>query len=254
MAIRLVLGTLVLLASAAHCDAAGFAMSDNFTVFTPAYPTHDDAQAYAQEVLESAEAWRSAIARQWLGEELPPSVGQTTVNVAFSEQRDAGITWAKDDRRLKYHTLYLTTTPDRALGSTLAHEMVHVVLATRFPHPHRLPAWLEEGIAGSYDDDSRQETRQKILEWMVKTDNWPDIETILHTRNIPHNDKQTYAVASSLTQFLLTRGDQRTLLEFGQHASKLGLDAALSKSYRFRNVVELQQAWQNWVPQSLTRS
>ena len=195
MAKRLLLCTLVLLACAARCIAAGFAMSDNFTVFTPAYPTQEDAQAYAQEVLRSAEAWRSEIARQWLGEELPPSVGQTTVNVSFSEQRDAGITWAKDDPRRKYHTLYLTTSPDRALGSTLAHEMVHVVLATRFPHPCRLPAWLEEGIASSYDDGPRQATRQQILAWMAKTGNWSDVESILNSQNIAGQDKQTYAVA-----------------------------------------------------------
>ena len=171
-------------------------------------------------MLRSAEAWRSEIARQWLGEELPPSVGQTTVNVSFSEQRDAGITWAKDDPRRKYHTLYLTTSPDRALGSTLAHEMVHVVLATRFPHPRRLPAWLEEGIASSYDDGPRQATRQQILAWMAKTGNWFDVESIFNSQNIAGQDKQAYAVASSLTQFLLTRGDQRTLLEFGQQARR----------------------------------
>lgn len=251
MAKRFLLCTLALLACAARCDAAGFAMSDNFTVFTPAYPTHEDAQAYAQEVLRSAEAWRSEIARQWLGEELPPSVGQTTVNVSFSEQRDAGITWAKDDPRRKYHTLYLTTSPDRALGSTLAHEMVHVVLATRFPHPRRLPAWLEEGIASSYDDGPRQAARQQILAWMAKTGNWSDVESIFNLQNIAGQDKQAYAVASSLTQFLLTRGDQRTLLEFGQHARQDGWDAALRKCYRIRTVPDLQRAWQEWVQQSL---
>ena len=50
-AMRLMFCTLVVLAFASRVDAAGFAMSDNFTVFTPAYPTQQDAEAYAHEVL-----------------------------------------------------------------------------------------------------------------------------------------------------------------------------------------------------------
>jgi hypothetical protein len=248
-AMRPICCTLVVLAVASRVDAAGFAMSDNFTVFTPSYPTQQDAQAYAREVLQSAEVWRREIARQWLGEELPPSVGQTIVNVSFSEQQDAGLTWAKDDPRRRYHTLYLTTTPDRALGSTLAHEMVHVVLATRFPHPQRLPAWLEEGVASSYDDGPRQTTRQRILSWIAKTGNWPDAESLLNSPNMATRDKTAYATASSMTEFLLTRGDKRTLLEFGQYANQAGWDAALNKYYRLNGTAALQRNWQQWLQQ-----
>jgi hypothetical protein len=249
-AMRLLFRTLLVLAFASRVDAAGFAMSDNFTIFTPAYPTQQDAEAYAHEVLQSAETWRSEIAKQWLGEELPPGVGQTTVNVSFSEEQDSGLTWAKDNPRRKYHTLYLTTTPDRALGSTLAHEMVHVVLATRFPHPQRLAAWIEEGIASSYDDGPRQATRQRILAWIVKTENWPDVAELLISPNMASRDKTAYATASSLTAFLLSRGDKLTLLEFGQYANKAGWDAALSKYYRIRSTADLQRSWQQWVHQS----
>jgi hypothetical protein len=249
-AMRLMFGMLLVLALTSRVDAAGFAMNDNFTVFTPAYPTQQDAEAYAHEVLQSAEAWRSEIAKQWLGEELPPGAGQTTVNVSFSEEQDSGLTWAKDNPRRKYHTLYLTTTPDRALGSTLAHEMVHVVLATRFPHPERLAAWIEEGIASTYDDRPRQATRQRTLSWIAKTGNWPDVEELLNSPNIATRDKTAYATASSLAAFLLTRGDKPTLLEFGQYANKAGWDAALSKYYRINSTADLQRSWQQWVQQS----
>jgi hypothetical protein len=242
---------LCVLAFAARVDAAGFAMSENFTVLTPAYPTQQDAQAYAHEVLASAESWRSEIARQWLGDELPPGVGPTTVNVSFSEEQDAGLTWAKDNPQRKYHTLYLTTTPDRALGSTLAHEMAHVVLATRFPHPQRLAAWIEEGIASSYDDPPRQATRKRLLSWIAKTGNWPDAVDLLNSPNIDTRDKTAYVTASSLTAFLLSRGDKPTLLEFGQYAHKAGWDAALHKYYRIDSTADLQRSWQQWVQQAV---
>jgi hypothetical protein len=246
-----VLSGLLVLIAAIRADAAGFAMSDNFTVFTPAYATDQDNQAYAQEVLRCAEMWRREIAREWLGEELPPSIGKTTVNVAFSEDRDAGLTWAKDDRHRAYHTLYMTTTPDRALGSTLAHEMVHVVLATRFPDPRRLPAWVEEGVASRYDDPARHTTRQQILSWMAKTGNWSDVETVMLSVNISTHDKAAYATASSITEFLLSRGDKHTLFEFGLHGTQSGWDTALERFYRIRSTAHLQRAWQQWVKQSL---
>ena len=87
----------LLLLPVTSLPAAGFAMSDNFTVLTPDWPSADEAKDYAQEVLASAEQWRSVIAQEWLGKELPPGVGQTTVNVSHSATRDAGLTWAKDD-------------------------------------------------------------------------------------------------------------------------------------------------------------
>jgi hypothetical protein len=240
----------MLLASAARLDAAGFAMSDNFTVFTPSWPSREDTQAYAAEVLKNAEAWRKEIARQWLGEELPPSLGKTTVNVSFSDKRDAGRTWAVDDARRRYHTLYLATTPDRAIGSTLAHEIVHVVLATRFPHPNRLPAWIEEGIASSYDDQGRQETRRQHISYYIRTGQWPDIESVLNCRTIAARRQDDYTVASSLTEFLLSRGDRQRLLEFGQSANRAGYDAALSKFYGINNTPDFQRAWQEWVKRS----
>ena len=46
---------LLLLVLPAEGNAAGFAMSDNFTVFTPAYPNPADTEAFAREVLQSAE-------------------------------------------------------------------------------------------------------------------------------------------------------------------------------------------------------
>ncbi len=229
-------------------DAAGFAMSDNFTVLTSDWPSPGEANQYAQEVLQNAEQWRIDIAREWLGQELPPGVGQTTVNVSLATERDAGLTWAKDDPRRRYHTLYLTTSPERALGGTLAHEMAHVVLATRFPHPRRLPAWMEEGIASRYDDDDRVQLRQQQIDWIVRTGNWPRVDGLLSASNISARDKQAYALAASLIDFLLSlNADKQVILEFGQHASQAGWDAALRKYYHIQDVSQLQTRWQRWL-------
>ena len=245
-----ILFLLVLLVPHTRLHAAGFAMSDNFTVLTPDWPSADEATRYAEEVLKNAEQWRSVIAQEWLGQKLPPGVGQTTVNVSINTQRDAGLTWAKDDPRRRYHTLYMSTSPERALGGTLAHEMAHVVLATRFPHPHRLPAWVEEGIASRYDDSDRQDARQQQIAWILQTQNWPALDGLLTAPNIAARDKQAYAVAASLIDFLLARNaDKQVLLEFGQQGNKAGWDAALQKFYGIRDVNQLQAEWQRSLAQ-----
>lgn len=238
----------VLLALPTGLYAAGFAKSDNFQVLTPDLASAQESHDYASEVLRCAEWWRSEIAREWLGQELPPSVGHTIINVTFRADRDAGLTWAKDDPRRRSHVLYLATTPDLALGNTLAHEMAHVVLATRYQAPHRLPAWLEEGIASRYDDDARQQVRQNLITWLLETRNWPHVESVLNAANISASDKQAYTVAASVTNFLLERdADKAKLFQFAQSGTKQGWDAALQHHYGIAGVDQLQLLWQRWL-------
>jgi hypothetical protein len=237
---------LLLLLPASASRAAGFAHSENFTVFAPAEPTQETGQALAEDILARAEQYRKEIATYWFGEELPPSVGPTMINVSFTRGEDAALTWAIDSPRRKYHTLYLSTSPDRAAADTLAHEMTHVVLATRFPYPNRLPPWLEEGAASRLDDPSRVNTRRQLLSWFLRTGNWPRLETVLNSETIDGKDQAAYAVAASLTDFLLSVRDKRALFEFGQRAAKSGWDAALKQHYGIRDVSELQKAWQMW--------
>lgn len=230
---------------AANNGQSGFATSDNFTVLTPKQATAEQADAYAKKVLRSAERLRSQIARHWLGQELPPRHGRTIVTVSFKSNRDAGLTWAIDDPRRKYHSLYLATSPDLAVGTTLTHELVHVVLATRFPHPNRLPTWLEEGIASHYDDDVRKQQRQRQLSVFMQTGDWPQIAAVFNARNIPANDTEAYTVAASVTALLLSQdGNTQRLFAFAQHGKKHGWNAALQKYYDIPTVSQLQSIWQ----------
>jgi len=230
---------------ASNRAGSGFATSDNFTVLTPKQAAAREANAYAEDVLRTAERLRSQIARHWLGEELPPRQGRTIVTVSFEFERDAGLTWAIDDPRRKYHSLYLATSPELALGTTLTHEMVHVVLATRFPHPNRLPAWLEEGIASHYDDPERQQDREDQLDTFIQTDEWPRVADVFNAKTIAPTDIQAYTVAASVTALLLSYdGQAQRIFAFGQYGNKHGWGAALRKYYDIASVDELQSVWQ----------
>ena len=194
----------------ADAGTCGYAKSTNFTVLTPRQPTSLMANHYAEGVLQQAEKLRREIALEWLDTELPPSKGRTLISVSFHAGRDDGLTWAKDDPRRRYHMLYLTTPPNQSISSnTLAHEMVHIVLATEFPHPHRLPAWIEEGIASRFDDDERKLQRQQEMNRFINSRNWPSIIDVFEADNLQANDTQAYTVAVSITSLLLERDNQK---------------------------------------------
>jgi hypothetical protein len=234
-----------LLTSVVH--AAGFVHNENFIVLTEPGVSPEATQEFAQALLAKAEEYRRQIALDWLGEELPPGVGRTSINVFFSDHEDSGTTWAMDGSHRPMHTVYLRTSADRALGHTLQHEMAHVVLATYYPHPHRLPAWVEEGVASHYDSDERRHKRDSLLRFWARRKNWPSVEGVLNRENISAEDVASYAVAVSLSSMLLADGGKKKFLECAETASRDGWPRALAHFYQIRDAGELQQQWQDWV-------
>lgn len=249
----LIAALLPLAMTASASFGAGFVHNENFVVLTEATISQQATQDYAQSVLVKAEEYRKQIAIEWFGEELPPGIGRSTINVRYTSDQDSGLTWAADNPERKLHTIYLQTRADSAEISTLAHEMAHVVMATMYPHPNRLPAWVEEGIASQYDNAARKKSRNSALRFFAKQENWPQVDGVLTAHNISAEDTRAYTVAVSLTDMLLKAGGKRTFLEFGRAASRDGVEKALARYYQVRNLTELQTQWQSWVIQTVPR-
>lgn len=231
----LIVGLLVPLTT--NVLAAGFQHDENFTILA-------EDELLAADVLASANRFRQQVANDWLRLELPPSVGETVIHVTLSSEEDRGLTWAIDSPNRSMHKIWLTTSRDRANGSTLQHEIAHIVLATRYPQ--RLPAWADEGIAGTYDEQDRINTRRQIIQWYAQTENWPTLESVFQMPAIINTDKKAYSVAASVTEFLLTRADKPTFVEFAAAGQQAGWDRALQDFYKIESVAALQQAWQAW--------
>jgi hypothetical protein len=228
----------------------GFAHNENFIVYTPDHKSRDEDQRFAELLLQRAEAFRQKFARQWLGKELPRAQGESVIYVSFSANEDRGLTWAKDHPGRTMHNVYLTTTPEKAVGSTLRHELAHTVLATQFPYPNRLPSWVEEGIASGYDDDSRQAARDQLLRSWARGGNAPQLVQLLELEDMRAFDESSYAAATSLVSFLLTKGDERELLMFAVDGRRNGWPDALRAHYGIRSHRELQGHWQAWLAKS----
>jgi hypothetical protein len=220
---------------------AGFAHDENFII----YATN---QALADTVRIKANLFREELAKEWLGEELPPGAGRTILSVELSKDEDTGFTWPIDSPERKLHSTWLKTSYEKATGSSLRHEVCHLVLNTRYRDP--LPTWLEEGIASRSDDAERIAAQRRQIESYVRNGTWPDLRPVLSARVIPSSDESAYCVATSLVEFLLTRGDRAKLLQFGAAVKANGLDQALQECYGIRSEVHLEADWRAWTSQA----
>jgi hypothetical protein len=70
---------------------------------------------------------------------------------------------------------------------------------------------------------------------------------MLDTQAIHPQDEATYAIAVSLTEFLLERGDKSTFIAFVESGSEVGWDTAVERYYKIRNVTELEKHWRESV-------
>lgn len=198
----------------------------------------------AEEVLARAESLRETLAERWLGEKLPVGVGPTVIRVKLSSSEDKGLSWvAENDSRLS-HLMWLTTSRERAIGTTLAHEMTHVVLATRYPGS--VPVFATEGAACEQDDPERLAMRREIVEWWAQTGNWPHVGELLESRQIEPSDTASYAHACSLTAFLLARGGRAKFIDFAVAGENRGWPNAVCDFYGYRSLASLQNAWRNF--------
>ncbi len=217
--------------------AAGLATNDNFHVIAPT-------DELAREVLATAERLRDELAQQWLGETLPPGIGRTILHVSVGDE-SSGLFWAIDHPDRTFHQLWITLRRGEPTENVLGHELTHMVLATRYPQ--RLALWVEEGIASQADDEERKQIRAQTISWYRRTGNWPHMGGVLRLPSIAAQDQANYAVAASLTEYLLSRDDKRTLLSFAVEGKRHGWDRALAKHYGLSGVGELQSKWQKWV-------
>jgi hypothetical protein len=229
-----------LLLPLASASAGGLAFSQQFIVGAPD-------QALADAVLQQAEALRMQFADDWLGGQLPPTPGRVVIHVFLSDHEDRGRTWMDDSPELKHNIVWLTTSRARATGSTLAHEISHVMLALQFPQ--RLPVWADEGIASQADDTQRQAIRRSLLVRAARSGNWPQLGALFQAASIASGDQASYAAAVSVTEYLIARADRTTFLAFAAAGKEIGWDQALARHYGLRNVAALQSAWQAWATQ-----
>jgi hypothetical protein len=115
-----------------------------------------------------------------------------------------------------------------------------------------LPSWIEEGIASRYDNSIRKDAREQLTRSWARTGRSVGLEQVLTSTDLHSTDEYSYAAATSLVSFLLTREDAQTLLEFAEDGQRVGWNAALQTHYRIETFGQLQSEWEAWLASSFS--
>ncbi len=128
----------------------GICASKNFSVMCTAE------ELDSRDLLAKAESWRRQIASELLGAELPEGSEFALIHVQLSANVDEGLTMLMDRPEQGHHRVWLTTSKERALGSTLAHEIAHLVLRAGFPRACQ-PGPMKASPAATMTQNGRQD-------------------------------------------------------------------------------------------------
>lgn len=199
----------------------------------------------AEVILKRAESLRKGIAKEWLGQELPPSIGHTVLDVFLSDTENTGLTSPSRSEIQPTFMMWITVTDSKEIEPILAHEVTHVVLLSRFPG--KVPPWIDEGIACRYDDPEKKAIRKDVLAWYRETGNWPSLNDTILLERIPSWDHASYAVSESVVEYLLSIGKKEQLLAAMVDAHDKGWDNALRLHYKLDGIPALDKAWKAWI-------
>lgn len=225
------------LVSAAPSDI-GLASSPNFIVHAPDHRT-------ATDVLRHAEHYRAELAQTWLGEPLPEGEGPVIIHVRISPGDDHAAMLPLKRPHRTHHIIWLKTSEQLACGPTLAHELLHCVLSTKFGE--QLPVFAQEGCAGMEDDAAVLAVRRRILADMASTGQYPRLQSVLARRHIAATDQTAYTACCALAEFLFARGSRTTFLQFAVDGSSGNWDTAVKRHYGYNSLNDLERDWQRWV-------
>ncbi len=240
--------------------------SANFVVFAP---TATMARAIAAE----AEYQRAALAKQWLGQELPPGpylfairytprvegIGRTTT-FKFSIQRGSYVgPPVLLGGRMDLHGPFL-----QILTDVLPPEMTYVVMAAHFGRA--LPRWADEGMSiatSSADSQAVYDTRCREV---LNAGRGLRLKALFKMTEYPKDTVVAYAQGHSVVRFLIARGKELPKPGPTEHFAfltflKIGMDGNTAESwdkaardvYAFKSVDDLEQSWLAWLAKPESR-
>jgi len=229
--------------SAAHRSA-------NFVVYAPT-------ATLARVVANEAEHHRAALAKKWLGKELPAWEKPCTLvfrTVVGTTDGATTFTFGRKDGApaLETATMEMKGEFRTVLETALPHEVTHTVLATHLKRP--IPRWADEGIAlqaESFDSQREHETKAREL---LNAGRGIRLRVLFRMTEYPKDLMVVYAQGHSVVRFLLTREiDSKSntpksrLLKFVDAGSAENTaeswDKAARDHFGFKTVDDLEEAW-----------
>jgi hypothetical protein len=204
-------------------------------------PTAESARA----VGEHAETCRRAIARQWLGHDLPDWSAPCPVKVKLTRGEAGGLTsFGFAAGRVSDQSMSVEGRLDRILASAVPHEVTHTVFAAYFGGP--MPRWADEG-ASLLSEDLRERRRHDHIsaDLLARRGDMP-LGRLFRVENYPSDLMGFYGQGYSISRFLVEMGGRPRFLQFVRDGLRQGWDAATKAHYGLADVRELDRAWRSW--------
>jgi hypothetical protein len=199
----------------------------------------------ARKVAEQAEAFRVAIARQWLGQEIPAWKAPCPIKVKLTQGEAGGLTSFGFNRgRVSDQDMMVEGRLDRILSSALPHEITHTVFAAYFGGP--MPRWADEG-ASLLSEDLRERRRQDqiAVDLLARRGDLP-LARLFAIEEYPSDLLGFYGQGYSISRFLIEMGGRPRFLRFVREGLQANWDVATRNQYGLADVRELDRAWRSW--------
>jgi hypothetical protein len=199
----------------------------------------------ARQVGEQAEACRAAIARQWLGRELPSWATPCPIRVKLTRGEAGGLTSFGFDRgRVTDQNMTVEGRLERILASALPHEITHTVFAAHFGGP--MPRWADEGASLLSEDLRERRRHDKIAEDLLGRRGDLPLARLFVMEEYPSDLMGFYGQGYSISRFLIEMGGRPRFLRFVREGTQAGWDTATRNHYGLASVRELDRAWRAW--------
>lgn len=132
------------------------------------------------------------------------------------------------------------------IPGALDHELVHCVLADRFPYGPP-PRWADEGLATLFDSPAKQRGHDADYQAAaVRGQAWPLVNLMALDAEPaePARQRVFYGQSAAVVRWLLTREDGPTFLRFLDTAATNGTTNALRTHYLIDSLSALEREWQ----------
>ncbi len=232
------------LLGASAANGATFSTA-NFVVTT------GDAE-FARQCAQTAEKFRTELAREWLGHDLPRWFRPCQVSVKVGQIGAGGATtFTFAAGQVFGWNMKVQGTPERILDSVIPHEVSHTIFASFFRRP--LPRWADEGAASLVEHESERHRQTLLLHQVFNTPQRIPLTSLISMKEYP-SDMQAvltlYAEGYSLSDYLVQSGGEtgkERFLRFLQDAHEHDWNHAIRTWYGLPDVTSLERRWNNWV-------
>jgi len=223
-------------------QAAGYRTA-NFTVDAPT-------PQLAQEIGEAAEQYRSHLAQEWLGKTLPNWSRPCPIKARVAPNLGAGgaTSFVFDRGEVFDWRMEIQGSRERILDSVVPHEVTHTIFASHFRQP--IPRWADEGACTTVEHRSEIAKQQQMLIEFLQTRRGIPFSNMFAMKEYPQDVLPLYAQGHSLARFLIDQRGKREFLSFiGDGLVGEDWIGAVRDRYGYRDLLTLQNSWQNWVVQ-----